>query len=417
MFLHHIENMEQGVLMSFIGSFALVLILTIIIVYLVYSKKKDKRKSALIYKELEESKSQLESLLSKQDLILKSLDFGLIFIDTNYCVQWENTDSIISPHIRHRYMPGKLCFESLKQDKELCAICPFKAALKSKSSITRLLNLDNMDFEVTASPVFDTDGKKLLGGLLRIEDITEKVRVYKMLREAKEKAEESNKMKTAFLSNIRHEIRTPLNGILGFSDLISITKDEDEKQEYMKVLRNNSNLLLRLLDDIMELSELESGKFNLEHTPSNINELIDSIVVLMENKVKLADVKIEVVEKMPECVINMDRNKLSQLITNLVDNACKFTHKGSIDIGYRLSTPENELYCYVKDTGIGIPVDKQKMIFDRFIKLDSCVPGTGLGLTICNVIVEKLKGTIGVDSEEGKGSCFWFKIPVHTLSN
>lgn len=410
--MHHVENMEQKILMSFIGSFVIVSILTILIVYLLYTKKKDKRKSSLIRKELEKSKLQLESLISKQDLILKSLNFGLIFIDTDFYVQWENTDSIESPHIRRKYIPGKMCFEALKQEKEFCSICPLKAAMKTRSTITRLLNIDNMDFEVTASPVYEADGQKLIGTLLRIEDITEKVKVYKMLREAKEKAEESNKIKTAFLANIRHEIRTPLNCILGFSDLISVTDDENEKQEYMKILRNNSNLLLRLLDDIMELSALESGKFDLEFNPVNINELIDSIVVLMENKVKLSEVKIQVVERIPECIINMDYNKLGQLITNLVDNACKFTRKGSIDIGYRFASCNNELYFYVRDTGIGIPSDKQKVIFDRFIKLNSCVPGTGLGLSICSVIVEKLNGTIGVDSEEGKGSCFWFKIPI-----
>ena len=254
----------------------------------------------------------------------------------------------------------------------------------------------------------DEDGKPLtlVGSSLVI---TNRKKMEQELTTAKELAEESNRLKSAFLANMSHEIRTPLNAIVGFSGILASTEEEEEKQEYVSIIENNNTLLLQLISDILDLSKIEAGTLELNYSNIELNELMRELERGFLLRVKTDAVKLEFVEPAGPCMAYTEKNRLSQLMINLVTNAIKFTEKGSIRFGYEMR--ENELYFYVTDTGCGIPKDKQQNIFGRFVKLNSFAQGTGLGLSICKTLMDHMGGRIGVESEEGKGSTFWFTLP------
>jgi len=246
----------------------------------------------------------------------------------------------------------------------------------------------------------------LVGGSLLID---ERKKMEEELLKAKEAAEISNHLKSAFLANMSHEIRTPLNAIVGFSNVLAYTEDENERQEYIKIIENNNTLLLQLIGDILDLSKIEAGVFEFVYSKVNLNVLLMEVIRAARLRLKDDSVVVEFVECLPECVICSDVNRLMQVMNNLITNAIKFTAKGSIRVGYRLREDES-LYFYVSDTGCGIPADKLKEVFGRFVKLNSFQQGTGLGLSICESIVTRLGGQIGVMSEVGQGSTFWFTL-------
>ena len=367
-------------------------------------------------REITAAKGELEEAVKKQSLALKSIDFGLIYIDKTYRVQWEETTHIKSLVPGRHYTPGLICYQTSALRNKPCEHCAFKEAIEQGGIVRHTIRINKVDFEVTATPVYATGGKEVIGGLLRFEDITEKLKIEQDLREAKDKAEESNRLKSAFLANMSHEIRTPLNAIVGFSDMICQIDNPAEKQEYMKIIIANNELLLQLIDDILDLSKIEAGTMDFSYSVTDINELMGNICHQMEQKDHSPEVQISFIEKAPSCVINTDRVRLSQVMINLISNAMKFTERGSISIGYRISEAKDEIYFFCKDTGMGIAADKLELVFERFVKLNTFVKGTGLGLAISRVIVERLGGTIGVDSEEGEGACFWFRIPVIFVS-
>ena len=239
-------------------------------------------------------------------------------------------------------------------------------------------------------------------------DITELKETEAELIQARDKAEMMDRLKSAFLANMSHEIRTPLNAIVGFSDLLVETEELAERQEYIKIVRENNDLLLQLISDILDLSKIEAGTFEFTNGDVDVNLLCEDIVRSMGMKAK-EEVELVLDNHLPVCHVISDRNRIHQVISNFVNNAMKFTSEGSIHVGYKLK--DGELEFYVEDTGIGIEKEQLPHIFERFVKLNSFVHGTGLGLSICQSIVEQLGGRIGVDSEKGKGSRFWFTIP------
>ena len=240
-------------------------------------------------------------------------------------------------------------------------------------------------------------------------DITPLKETEQKLIIARDKAEELDRLKSAFLANMSHEIRTPLNSIVGFSSLLAETDDREERQEYIKIVETNNELLLQLVSDILDLSKIESGTFDFVRSDLDVNESCMKIIKSMEMKVpETVDLVFE--KYMPDCHIYTDRNRFMQVITNFINNALKFTKQGTIALGYEQTVP-HEIKFYVRDTGVGIPKEKIDSIFERFVKLNTFVQGTGLGLSICKSLVSQMGGKIGVESTEGEGSCFWFTHP------
>ncbi|MDR0969268.1 MAG: PAS domain S-box protein [Lentimicrobiaceae bacterium] len=258
----------------------------------------------------------------------------------------------------------------------------------------------------------DDKSKRIFGAM---QDITEQRKASIKLQEAKEKAENSDKLKSAFLANMSHEIRTPLNAIIGFSELLSMSDDEKEKQEYMEIITANNNLMLVLVDNILDLSKLEAD--TMEYSFSNVNvNLMMREIERKFNEDSTVNKKIELVfeETEPKCVVVTEKNRVKQVIFNFLSNAYKFTKEGKISFGFNVK--DNKIRFYVSDTGIGVSPGEQELIFERYYKSNNFTSGAGLGLAISKEIVRKLNGTIGINSELGKGATFWFEIPVEFVN-
>jgi signal transduction histidine kinase len=251
----------------------------------------------------------------------------------------------------------------------------------------------------------------LIGSMLLI---TERKRQEEMLIAARERAAEADKLKMAFLANMSHEIRTPLNAIVGFSNLLAKTVDVDKKQRFINIINKNNQLLLKLIGDVLDMAKVESNTLDFNFRPTDLNHLIQEVDSTM--RIKLSnDVMLNYVLGAPDCIIDTDPDRLNQVLMNLLNNAAKFTTKGSITFGYELR--DDEIYFYVRDTGIGIPDQDAERLFSRFTKLNNFIPGTGLGLSISKSIVEMLGGSIGVKSAgHNRGSIFWFTIPNKQVS-
>ena len=256
---------------------------------------------------------------------------------------------------------------------------------------------------------FDERGKvtKVLGF---IADIQKRRDDEQALIEAKHRAEESDRLKSAFLANVSHEIRTPLNAIVGFSEVIAHTESECEREEYFDIVKANSNLLLHLINDILDLSRIESGKMEFIDENIQMDELCEELRQMHQMRIK-NDVKIIFERPAASLTIVSDSHRLRQLYSNLISNAIKYTEKGAITFGYKLKGDMME--GYVRDSGSGIPAEKLNNVFGRFEKLDLLKQGFGLGLSICKSILDKMGGEIWVESELGVGSCFYFLIPCN----
>ena len=248
------------------------------------------------------------------------------------------------------------------------------------------------------------------------QDITYKKQAEEALKTAKEKAEESDRLKSAFLANMSHEIRTPMNGILGFAELLKEPGLTGEKQgEYIRIIENAGTRMLNIINDIVNISKIESGQMEINMTDSDINEQIEYIYSFFKPNFDKKSIQFSYKISLPsnEAIIKTDREKLFAILTNLVKNAIKYTEKGFIEFGYTIK--EKQLEFYVKDTGVGIDSDRQVAIFERFIQADisdkMALQGAGLGLAISKAYVEMLGGKIWVESKKGEGSIFYFTMP------
>ena len=241
-------------------------------------------------------------------------------------------------------------------------------------------------------------------------DVTDKVQVEEVLRDAAKKAVEADNMKSAFLANMSHEIRTPLNAIVGFANLLCKTVDPEKKKKFVEIIETNNHLLLKLIGDILDISKADSDRMIFNMYTININKLLTTVCSGIDIS-KKPDVKIEIKLGMDKCFITSDPYRITQVLNNLLTNAVKFTDRGTITVGYELM-PNNMLRFYVKDTGLGLSQADMSKLFNRFTKLNSFIQGTGLGLSISKTIVEKLGGTMRAESAgRGKGSTFYFTLP------
>lgn len=229
------------------------------------------------------------------------------------------------------------------------------------------------------------------------------------------KAKEADRMKSAFLANMSHEIRTPLNAIVGFSSVLAETENPEEKTEYLSIINRNNALLLQLIDDLLDFSKIESGRMEYHFEEVDLKEICSEMYAVHSLKIKKG-VEMNFNCEHPSVLLHTDRQRVTQILSNLLTNAVKFTHEGAITLSYQ-QIP-NGVLISVRDTGIGIPEKDLDTIFERFVKLDNYRQGTGLGLAICKMLVDRLGGKIGVDSEVGVGSVFWFILPAgNSLKN
>lgn len=303
-------------------------------------------------------------------------------------------------HAEDRNKVKKACQELIDGDKDI-AIEEYRLYDSSET-------FDWIETKATVDKR-DSSGKplSLVGSSLLI---TERKNMEMDLVQAKDRAEESSRLKSAFLANMSHEIRTPLNAIIGFSNILATTEEEKDKKEYLSIIEDNNSLLLQLIGDILDLSKIEAGTLEFVNSDVDLNQLLKDIEMSSKLKAETKNIEISFVSQLPDGHILTDKNRISQVVTNLINNAIKFTSDGSIKFGYNLNK-DNQLYFFVSDTGLGIAKDKLESVFRRFVKLNNFFQGSGLGLSICQMIVQTMGGQIGVESEEGKGSTFWFTIP------
>lgn len=268
-------------------------------------------------------------------------------------------------------------------------------------------------YNISGIPIRDEQGN-ICSTFGIIRDITEQLESERKLKEETLRAENSGQQKSMFLASMTHELRTPLNSIVGFSDLLRTIDTPDERKEFVRIIRTNCDILLRLIDDILEASQISDTQIQIIPKEVDFAKEFDVMCLALAQRVENPAVEFKKKNPHTRLITTLDIGRIRQVVTNFVTNAVKYTHEGSITVGYRLDQRFGKmgLYVYCQDTGTGIPKEKQAMIFERFVKLNEFVQGTGLGLAICKSIVELCDGEISVDSEVGKGSLFWFWIPA-----
>lgn len=304
-------------------------------------------------------------------------------------------------------------YESIHPDDRnkfmaLLEVVAHKQKLPENRIILRVLENNATDYSYssfTYSAVEDEAGNVVVITFIQ-RDITEDIIYQQNLITAKNKAEEADKLKSTFLANMSHEIRTPLNAIVRFSELLTETDDAEEKFEYKQLIETNSEILLKLIGDILDLSKIEVGSIDINRQKLNLCQLCDELYRSFQQRIKNPKVTLKLINPYTKCVANFDKYRFMQIFTNFATNAIKYTPQGEIVMGYECMP--GQVRIYVKDSGIGIPEEKKNRIFSRFEKLDTFAQGTGLGLSICKAIADATGGEVGFKSKANIGSEFWY---------
>lgn len=389
------------------------------------------KKTKSLNKEVLAQKNELGLNKDFSDAILRNIDAYIVLANRNFLVEKTNYYSLNSEKddcVLHRVGELLRCKNALDSGAcgthENCKSCPVRASIercfREKNSFSRLEapmrlylsdDTDNyVDCVVSVSGAYmvqNRDEKVLL----TVRDITRLKKVQEELEVARRVAEVVGEQKTAFLANMSHEIRTPLNAIVGFAGLLS-NASESERNSYVEIIKGNTNMLLQLVNDILDMSKIEAGTLEFIYSDTDVNQIMRELEGIFRLRLEEADSPVRIVFEpcLPVCFIHTEKNRVSQVLSNFLSNAFKYTKEGSITLGYKVR--EDDIYFYVQDTGAGIPAGKVDKVFERFMKLDAKKQGTGLGLSISRTIIKKLGGEIGVFSEYGKGSTFWFTLPV-----
>lgn len=389
------------------------------------------KKTKSLNKEVLAQKNELGLNKDFSDAILRNIDAYIVLANRNFLVEKTNYYSLNSEKddcVLHRVGELLRCKNALDSGAcgthENCKSCPVRASIercfREKNSFSRLEapmrlylsdDTDNyVDCVVSVSGAYmvqNRDEKVLL----TVRDITRLKKVQEELEAARRVAEVAGEQKTAFLANMSQEIRTPLNAIVGFAGLLS-NASESERNSYVEIIKGNTNMLLQLVNDILDMSKIEAGTLEFIYSDTDVNQIMRELEGIFRLRLEEADSPVRIVFEpcLPVCFIHTEKNRVSQVLSNFLSNAFKYTKEGSITLGYKVR--EDDIYFYVQDTGAGIPAGKVDKVFERFMKLDAKKQGTGLGLSISRTIIKKLGGEIGVFSEYGKGSTFWFTLPV-----
>lgn len=412
---------------------ALISTLIILCAVLLFSYLLERRKCLRMQRRLFRESRKLERNNHITGAILKNVHAFILLIDndfkvlkTNYYQQTGTRKGLGEKRV------GDLlqCRNALSAEggcgtHSYCGSCPVRLAIRQAFEQRRGFTNLEATLNVVTSENQSVECEAVISGaylllneeenmVLTVHDISQLKQIERELTLAKEKAENADLSKSAFLANMSHEIRTPLNAITGFAEVLASANTDEEKEQYQEIIKMNADLLMQLVNDILDMSKIEAGTLEFIYAKVDINLLISDLQQLFQMKVNDAGGNINIIAEtaLPSCIIETDRNRVAQVLSNFINNAIKFTHQGSIRVGYEAR--ETELYFYVIDTGAGIPADKVKDVFGRFVKLNKDKKGTGLGLSIAQTIVHKLDGQIGADSVEGEGSTFWFTIPYRT---
>lgn len=366
----------------------------------------------LTCEDVTEKKEQEKKIKSVQKELALALNAGKLaswnyrledsmFYKFDYYI--ENIEKRSLEFIRERIHP-----EERERFETLLNAIIRKEELLTNSIVLRIKEDGEEDYRYcnfTYCPKEDEVGRVVVITFIQ-QDITEDIIYQQNLILAKNKAEEADKLKSTFLANMSHEIRTPLNAIVGFSELLSDTDDPSEKYEYKQLIETNSDILLRLIGDILDLSKIEAGSIDIKRQELNLLQLCNELYPSFQQRIKNPAVTLKLINPYSKCIAEFDKYRFIQIFTNFVTNAIKYTPSGEIVMGYECEPGKVRLY--VRDTGIGIPDKKKNRIFSRFEKLDNFAQGTGLGLSICKAIADATGGEVGFTSEENVGSEFWY---------
>ena len=402
----------------------LILFITLF-VYTISLIIKIKSKNRRLQQELEireETQKLFKRSEEEKTLILNNINETILFIDNDHRILWANRSKHLPMDMNDESIIGKKCHKVFFNSDKICKHCTYPT-LKPKYTEHYIPEKDiYLGWYIT--PVFDDNGKSK-GFVKTIVDITEKKNTEKALLKAKEKAVESDKLKSAFLANMSHEIRTPMNAIIGFSELLNDSEiSETERKDYISIIQSNGHQLLKLISDILTSSQLESGQLKIYKKEVELIELLNGVLrQFSEEKKRLGKEHLEFIfDKNIEedsLIISTDPERLKQVLYNLMTNALKFTTSGSITLG--VAKEKTKIRISVADTGCGIHPNKLRNIFKRFSQADNTssreFEGAGLGLTISKEFVSLLGGKLNVKSVLDKGSEFWMVLPIKTTKS